>query len=95
MITTSVAPDTAKAAVEKAIASLVQEIEKNLRCNRHDRVCYVKYNGEHGAYTHENLADHAKLLVSPRWCECSHFTHAIFVSFLESKVSLQQKFRQS
>ncbi|KAI5115938.1 hypothetical protein M0805_001988 [Coniferiporia weirii] len=56
--------DEAKTAVTKALAVTVQEIKKHQQCDKHDRLCYVKYNGDHGLYTHENVTAHTKLVFS-------------------------------
>ena len=56
--------EEAKSLVTKALATRYDEVLKQFYCARCDRACYIKYNGEHALYTHENITAHARLLVS-------------------------------
>ena len=47
----------------KVLDSTVR-VEKGMYCRRHDRACYLKYDGFCGAYTPDHIRTHSTQLVS-------------------------------
>jgi len=56
--------DAAKEAVEKKIEESMVAVAEGMGCKVHNRLCYLKYDGTCGVYTHELAREHAKMLVS-------------------------------
>ena len=54
------ARDSAQAKLTEA----TEAIQTGMYCKKHNRLCYAKYDGSCGVYTHGNVLEHAGLLVS-------------------------------
>ena len=61
----------AKDSASDKIVQATQKIQTGMFCDRHNRLCYEKYDGSCGVYTHDYVLEHAKKLVSSLIPPCS------------------------
>ncbi len=54
----------ARKSAQAKLAEATEAIQNGMYCKKHNRLCYAKYDGTCGAYTHENIVEHAGMLVS-------------------------------